>query len=51
MIAERTGVSVEAAFKTLRDHARSHNLRLADLARDVVTGTVGTSVLLRSKAV
>ena len=51
MIAERTGVSVETAFKTLRDHARSHNLRLADLARDVVTGTVRTSVLLRSKAV
>jgi hypothetical protein len=34
--AERTGVSLEEAFNTLRDHARSHNLRLADVARDIV---------------
>jgi AmiR/NasT family two-component response regulator len=45
MVAERTGVSLEEAFKTLRGHARSHNLRLADLAHDVVTGALGASAL------
>jgi GAF domain-containing protein len=49
MIAERTGDSLEAAFKRLRDHARSHNLRLADLARDVVTGELSTATLDRAE--
>jgi len=38
MIAQQRGVDMEAAFTTLRDHARTHNLRLADLAYDVVDG-------------
>jgi GAF domain-containing protein len=38
MIAQRQSVDMEAAFTALRDHARTHNLRLADLARDVVDG-------------
>jgi GAF domain-containing protein len=38
MIAQQRGIDMEAAFTTLRDHARTHNLRLADLARDVVDG-------------
>ncbi|HZM39491.1 MAG TPA: ANTAR domain-containing protein, partial [Acidimicrobiales bacterium] len=38
MIAQQRGVDMEAAFTTLRDHARTHNLRLADLAHDVVDG-------------
>ena len=50
MVAERTGVSLEEAFKTLRDHARSHNLRLADLARDVATGALGASALQHARA-
>lgn len=33
-------VSVEAAFEILRTHARTNQLRLADLAHDVVSGTV-----------
>ena len=33
-------VSVDAAFAALRAHARSNHLRLADLAHDVVTGSV-----------
>ena len=33
-------VSVDDAFAALRSHARSNHLRLADLAADVVTGTV-----------
>jgi GAF domain-containing protein len=38
MIAERRGIGMEAAFAALRDHARTHNLRLADVARDLVEG-------------
>jgi len=38
MIAQRHGVDMETAFTALRDHARAHNLRLADLARDVTDG-------------
>jgi GAF domain-containing protein len=38
MIAQRRGVHMEAAFTALRDHARTHNLRLADVARDVIDG-------------
>jgi GAF domain-containing protein len=38
MIAERRGVGMEAAFTALRDHARTHNLRLADVAGDLVEG-------------
>jgi GAF domain-containing protein len=33
-------VSVDEAFVALRSHARSEHLRLADLAHDVVNGTV-----------
>lgn len=40
MIAERQQVPVEQAFARLRNHARHHNLRLADLARDTVAGSV-----------
>lgn len=38
VIAERRGVDMTAAFAVLRDHARTHNLRLADVARDVTEG-------------
>ena len=38
MIAQRHGVDMHTAFTALRDHARTHNLRLADLARDVTEG-------------
>ena len=40
VIARAHGVSVDEAFTALRTHARSHHLRLVDLAHDVVTGTV-----------
>jgi hypothetical protein len=40
MISERTGVNMEAAFGRLRRHARNHNLLLADVARQVVEGTL-----------
>jgi GAF domain-containing protein len=40
MVAEREGLSMEDAFATLRSYARSHNLRLADVARDLIDGTL-----------
>ena len=45
MVAERLGLDMTGAFARLRNHARRHNLRLADLANDVITGRVSTSSL------
>jgi GAF domain-containing protein len=39
VLAERLGCDVDAAFALLRNHARNHNLRVADLARRVVDGS------------
>ena len=39
VMARAGGVSVDEAFTALRTHARNHNLRLVDLALDVVDGT------------
>jgi hypothetical protein len=47
MIAENADVDMEQAFAILRHHARSHNLRLSDVARDVIVGTLRTSALDR----
>ena len=40
VISRQHGVSVDEAFNALRAHARSHQLRLADLAHDVVNREV-----------
>jgi hypothetical protein len=40
---------MEQSFSMLRDHARSHNLRLAELAADVISGTVAASALDRPR--
>jgi GAF domain-containing protein len=45
VLAEREGLDVQQAFERLRRHARNHNLRLADLANDVITGAVSTATL------
>lgn len=45
VVAERAGTDVEQAFSRLRDHARSHNLRLVDVARDVIDGTLAAGSL------
>jgi DNA-binding phage protein len=45
MVAERLGLNTEQAFTTLRNHARSHNLRLVDVARDVIGGDLHPSAL------
>jgi GAF domain-containing protein len=36
VLAERTGISMDAAFNALRRHARDHNLKLTAVANDVV---------------
>ena len=37
-LAERLGLDMEQAFALLRDYARSHNLRLADVAQAFIDG-------------
>ena len=45
MLAERGGLDVGAAFDRLRRYARTHRMRLTDVAQDVVTGTAADAVL------
>ena len=45
IVAARNGVGMEQAFASLRNHARSHNLRFADVARDVINGSLPVSAL------
>ncbi|HTN80339.1 MAG TPA: GAF and ANTAR domain-containing protein [Acidimicrobiales bacterium] len=40
IVAERQGLDMERAFATLRNHARNHNLRLADVATAVIAGSL-----------
>jgi GAF domain-containing protein len=40
ILAERRGLDMEQAFKILRHHARDNNLRLTDVASDVVEGMI-----------
>jgi GAF domain-containing protein len=48
MVAEHEGLNMEQAFSALRNHARKRNLRLADVARDVIDGTLTASALDRA---
>ncbi|MCC5950014.1 MAG: GAF and ANTAR domain-containing protein [Nitriliruptoraceae bacterium] len=45
IIAERMGVSMEAAFGLLRGYSRNHNRKLHDAAREIVEGLLPTSDL------
>jgi len=36
VLAERAGLSMEAAFEALRQYARNHNLHLSNVARGVI---------------
>jgi GAF domain-containing protein len=45
IIGERSGVDMEQAFTALRNHARHHNLRLVDVSRDVIDGTLSVAAL------
>jgi len=40
MVAERGGIGMEQAFSALRNHARNHNLRLAEVAESVINGAL-----------
>jgi ANTAR domain/GAF domain len=40
VLAERLGVSVDGAFTLLRDHSRKGNLKLRDVAAEVVSGSL-----------
>lgn len=40
VLAERAGLNMEQAFSRLRSYARNRNLRLADVARDFVAGSI-----------
>ncbi|WP_363093904.1 hypothetical protein [Pseudonocardia sp. 73-21] len=42
---------MDEAFTRLRGHARAQQLRLTDLARDVVTGRADLTAMLGSAAV
>jgi len=44
MIAERRNIGADEAFTYLRKYARNHNLRLADVARSTLEGTLDPSV-------
>lgn len=47
MVAEHSGLDLEAAFHRLRHHARNRNRRLADVARDIVEGALDADALDR----
>ena len=47
VLSERRGISVDAAFALLRAHARNHNLRLSDLAKDVARRSTAADEILR----
>ena len=48
VLAERRRISVDEAFALLREHARHHNLRLSDLARDVAERSAAAAELWRA---
>jgi transcriptional regulator with GAF, ATPase, and Fis domain len=45
VLAERAHFAMEAAFARMRNHARSHNLKLVDVAERVLDGTLGVDDL------
>ena len=48
VLSERRGISVDEAFTLLREHARTHNRRLSDVALDVAEGSSAASDLLQT---
>ena len=45
MLAERLDLTMQQGFSALRGYARNHNLRLADVANDIVTGALRSADL------
>ena len=48
MLAERAQITVDAAFARLRDYARAHNLKISEVARDLIDGQLDPARLLPS---
>jgi GAF domain-containing protein len=44
-IAQHSGLDMDQAFNRLRDYARIRNLKLSDVARDIVDGTLDANTL------
>jgi transcriptional regulator with GAF, ATPase, and Fis domain len=49
-VANRLGVDMAGAFAALRGYARSHNLKLSDVAGEVIAGRLNTHDLLAAPA-
>lgn len=47
MVAEQGGIEMDAAFHLLRDHARSHNRRIVEVAEAVIAGSATAASLAR----
>jgi GAF domain-containing protein len=45
VLAERASLDMEQSFSRLRNHARSHNLRLVDISQGIIDGTLSTESL------
>jgi GAF domain-containing protein len=45
VLAERAHIGVDDAFDLLRAHAREHNLRLSNVARDLIDGQLDAALL------
>jgi hypothetical protein len=45
VLAERAHLGMEAAFARMRNHARTHNLKLVDVAEGILQGTLGAETL------
>lgn len=45
VVAEREGLNMQQAFSALRTYARDHNLRLADVAQEVISGSLARPTL------
>ncbi|MEY2398390.1 MAG: hypothetical protein QOJ00_1564 [Actinomycetota bacterium] len=50
IVAERVGFDMERAFAVLRNHAHSHELRLADVADSVIAGDLPAAALDQLRA-
>jgi GAF domain-containing protein len=50
MIAERRSIPAEEAFVHLRSYARNHSMRLADVARQTIDGTLNPTAVAPSRS-
>ena len=51
LLAERLGTDTEEAFERMRRYARGHNLLLADVARDLLTGQLPNAAMTELRGV